>query len=69
VVVLGSDRAEFGLAATEIHGVLRFRPDEVLPAPEVQAVAGCVRGVTGEALVLLDGGVLLEDSRFYVSDA
>ena len=68
VVVLGGDRAEFGVLADAAHEVLRLRADEVLDPPGSGGSAGreYVRGVTEDALVVLDGAVLLEDGRLHI---
>jgi purine-binding chemotaxis protein CheW len=68
VLVLGEDRAEFGVLADAAHEVRALRADEVLPPPASVAGAGreFLRGVTGEALIVLDGGVLLRDGRLFI---
>jgi chemotaxis signal transduction protein len=68
VLVLGTDRAELGLLADAAHEVRRVRADEVLEPPGSVAGPGreYVRGVTSEALVVLDGAVLLQDRRLFI---
>jgi purine-binding chemotaxis protein CheW len=71
VVVLGDERAEFGVLADEVHEVTTLRIDEVHEAPG--SVAGVareyLRGVTAGALIVLDGAVLLRDSRLFIDQA
>ena len=71
LIVLGSDRAEFGLLADTWVGVVRLRADEVLEPPEAVAAVGrkYLRGVTKEGLVLLDGAVLLKDDRLFINQS
>ena len=68
VIVLGSERAEFGVLADAVHEVAIVPADQVREPPE--SVAGVareyLRGVTGDALILLNGTVLLHDSRLVV---
>lgn len=68
VAVLGTERAEFGLAADAIGEVAALRSEEVLPAAMADAAAGMVRGVTREALIVLDGAALLDDPRLYIDE-
>ena len=71
LIVLGSDRAEFGLLADTWVGVVRLRADEVLEPPEPVAAASgkYARGVTKEGVVLLDGAVLLTDARLFIDQS
>jgi len=69
LVVLGSERAEFGVLADATREVRALRSDEVLET--VEPVAGIgrdyLRGVTKDALIVLDGAVLLQDGRLFVN--
>lgn len=69
VIVLGLERAEFGLAAETINEVTELRADAVLAGGLGEAVSGLTRGVTGEAVIVLDGAALLEDPRLFIDDA
>jgi purine-binding chemotaxis protein CheW len=68
VIVLGAERAEFGILADAAPEVTRLRADQVLEA--LGSVAGkdalALRGVTAEALLLLDGAALLQDPRLFI---
>jgi purine-binding chemotaxis protein CheW len=68
VLVLGGERVEFGLLADAAHEVRALRADAVLEPPGSVAGAGreYVRGVTSEALIVLDGAVLLQDRRLFI---
>ena len=68
VLVLGGDRAEFGMLADAAHEVRTLRLDEILEPPGSVAGAGreYLRGVTQEALIVLDGAMLLQDSRLFI---
>lgn len=71
IVVLGEERAEFGVRATAVCEVVRLRTDEVLEPPA--SVPAIVReylfGVTKNALLLLDGAVLSKDPRLFIEQA
>jgi len=68
VIVLGTERAEFGVLVDAVHEVT------TLPAAAVLELAGTddrrryVRGATKEALALLDGRLLLDDARFFLNE-
>jgi purine-binding chemotaxis protein CheW len=70
VIILGGDRAEFGILAEEVFEVARLRADQVLPPAE--SVTGpsreFIRGVTEKALILLHGAMLLKDPRLFVDE-
>jgi purine-binding chemotaxis protein CheW len=68
VLVLGHDRAEFGVLADSASEVAALPLDRMLEAPA--SVAGVareyLRGVTADALIVLDGAALLQDPRLYI---
>jgi len=68
IIVLGGDRDEFGVLADEVMGVRALRIDEILESQGSSAGAGRphVRGVTPEALIVLDGAAMLRDPRFLI---
>jgi purine-binding chemotaxis protein CheW len=68
IVVLGGDRAEFGVLAAADCEVHPLWPDEILepPASLHGAARDFVRGVTAGGLVVLDGEALLRDPRLFV---
>lgn len=71
VVVLGDDRNELGVLADQAHAVAEVRADQVLAPPRSAPGIGrgCVRGVTKDALIVLDGAALLRDSRLTIDDS
>jgi purine-binding chemotaxis protein CheW len=71
VIVLGGDRAEFGVLADAVHEVTPLRVEEVREPPVSVAGAGrdYLRGVTAGALIVLDGAVLLTDRRLFIDQA
>jgi purine-binding chemotaxis protein CheW len=70
-VVLGAGRAEFGILADAVHEVAVLREDRVLGADALDTGGGreCVRGVTADGLIVLDGASLLRDPRLFVDQA
>ncbi|MEW5847811.1 MAG: chemotaxis protein CheW [Myxococcota bacterium] len=68
VVVLGTEHDEFGILADVAHAVVRIPASAALAPPESVAGVGrgYLRGVTRDALVVLDGTALLEDRRLVV---
>ena len=71
VVVLGAERAEFGALAETVHEVASL-PEGRVRAPEVPPAGighDCLRGVTPEGMIVLDGAALLCDPRLFVNQA
>lgn len=68
VIVLGGSRDEFGVLADAVHEVTTLRTDDVLePAGSVLGIdRQHVRGVTGAALIVLDGAGLIRDDRLVI---
>lgn len=71
VVVLGTTRAELGVLVDEAQTVTSLPAEEVLEPPGSVAGIGrdYLRGVTADALIILDGAVLLKDARIFVNQA
>jgi len=71
VLVAGGARAEFGILADAVEGVTAVRADEVLEPPGAVAGPGrqYLRGVTPDALIVLDGAALLADARLFIDQA
>ena len=68
VIVLGVDRVEFGILADVADGQTEIAADDILAPPgKIAGIASTyVRGVTREALIILDGMALLADERLTV---
>jgi purine-binding chemotaxis protein CheW len=71
LIVLGTRTAEFGILADVVHELSAIDRSALLAPPDSIAGAGrtYLRGVTADALIVLDGGVLLEDQALYIGDA
>lgn len=71
ILVLGGNHAEFGIRADAARQVVTLCREDVLEPPA--ALTGTkgtwVRGVTRDALILLDGAALLADSRLFVDQS
>jgi purine-binding chemotaxis protein CheW len=67
LVVLGKVRAEFGILADSTRELVSLSASELLPPPSsvTEQARHYMRGVTKQALVVLDGSVLLEDRRLF----
>ena len=68
IIVLGEERSEFGIRADAVLEVRRLRNDELLEAPQsvTPAAQSILRGVTENALLVLDGAALLHDPRLII---
>lgn len=71
VLVLGEDRAEFGIPATVVEEVVSLRHEEISPASKTMPAAqgNWIRGQTREALCLLDGEKILTDTRLVIDES
>lgn len=68
ILVLGSARPEFGVLADTVQEVAVL-PEERVRTPELpqsQIGSECLRGVTAEGLIVLNGAALLRDPRLFV---
>jgi purine-binding chemotaxis protein CheW len=67
LVVVGRARPEFGILADSTRELCALPRAELLspPASVSEQARSYMRGVTKDALVVLDGAVLLEDRRLY----
>ena len=68
VLVLGTDKVEFGVAVEGLEEVTTLRAGKILPPAALAPSAGrrFVRGVTGDALIVLDGNALIADELLVV---
>jgi purine-binding chemotaxis protein CheW len=68
VLVLGHERRELGVLADETHDVQNLHADEVIALPPAAPSGGraYLRGVTEDALLVLDGDRLLRDPRLVI---
>lgn len=68
LALIGDREPEFGLLVDRALGTTMLPASDVLAAPAGLVGAGraCVRGVTGDALIVLDGRSLLMDPRLVI---
>lgn len=67
VIVHGRERAEFGILADAVHEVRIISAADLLaPADSAGTDRRYLRGITADALIMLDGSALLDDERLYV---
>ena len=66
IIVVGAKGPELGILSDEVVEVSVIPADAALELGSGGAGDGVVRGVTAEALVVLDGESLLADARFFV---
>jgi purine-binding chemotaxis protein CheW len=69
MIVMGTERTEFGVLVDETFEIARLRPDDIVSSPA--SVAGAAKeyvvGVTRGALIVVNGAALLSDPRLYVN--
>lgn len=69
VIVLSSGDMEFGVLTDEVAGVARVRADSLKTLPTLTGVREeYLKGVTGDGLIVLDAGRLLNDKSIVVSE-
>lgn len=68
VLVLGQDRPELGIVVQTVTEVAGMRTDALLPPARASHEINreWIRGVTADAVVVLDGRQLLEDQRLHI---
>jgi purine-binding chemotaxis protein CheW len=68
VLVLGAKEAAFGVLADTVDDVRGIRLDAIQPAPRTVNGIGreYLKGVTADALIVLDGDALLNDPRLMI---
>lgn len=70
VIVLGGARAEFGILVDALQGHTDIPAAEVRPPAEVSGLRNAyLKGVTRDAILLLDGAKLLADERLTIDHA
>jgi purine-binding chemotaxis protein CheW len=70
VIVVGGEAVEFGIIADAVEAVTRLPASALVADAAFEGKRGgeCVRGVTGDALIVLDGAALLRDPRLFIGD-
>lgn len=68
VIVLGTARPEFGILADEVLGQIELPMSDILPVQNdlEQIGRAYLKGVTKDAIIVLNGATLLSDDRLYV---
>jgi len=69
VVLIGADQPELGLLADEAQAVITLHEPELLEPPDSVAGIGrdFLRGVTADALIVLDGERLLQNEQLIIN--
>ena len=68
VIVVGAEEVEFGIIADSVQAVLRLPADTFVADAAFEGERGgeCVRGVTRDAMIVLEGAALLKDRRLFI---
>lgn len=73
VIVVGGAEVEFGIISDSVQAIERIPAAALVAGAVFEGKRGgeCVRGVTREAMIVLDGAALVQDRRLYIgaSDA
>jgi purine-binding chemotaxis protein CheW len=68
VVVIGIDDVEFGVIADSVQAVAHVPADALVADAVFEGKRGgeCVRGITRDAMIVLDGAALIKDRRLFI---
>jgi purine-binding chemotaxis protein CheW len=68
VVVIGIDDVEFGVIADSVQAVAHVPADALVGDAVFEGKRGgeCVRGITRDATIVLDGAALIKDRRLFI---
>jgi purine-binding chemotaxis protein CheW len=68
VIVVGTEEVEFGIIADSVQAVSRLPVDAIIADAAFEGKRGseCVRGVTRDAMIILDGAALVKDRRLFI---
>jgi len=68
VIVVGADEVEFGIIADSAQAVMQVPVDTLVADAVFEGKRGgeCVRGLTCDAMIVLDGAALIKDRRLYI---
>ena len=68
VIVVGAAEVEFGIIADSVQAVTRLPADALVADAAFEGERGgeCIRGVTRDAMIVLDGAALLKDRRLFI---
>lgn len=65
VIVVGQETGEFGILADSVEQVTRVSIDSIVANRAFTTGRTCVRGMTSDALVILDGAALLAEPALF----
>ena len=68
VIVVGQTGADFGVIADSVQEVTRLPVESFVTNPVFEGQRGreCVKGVTRDAMIVLDGAALSSDQRLFI---
>jgi purine-binding chemotaxis protein CheW len=68
VIVVGDEAVEFGIIADTVQAVAHLPLEALIADTAFEGKRGgeCVRGVTRDAMIVLDGAALLKDRRLFI---
>ena len=68
VIVVGTEEVEFGIIADSVQAVARIPVEAIIADAAFEGARGgeCVRGVTRDAMIILDGAALVKDRRLFI---
>jgi purine-binding chemotaxis protein CheW len=68
VIVVGAAEVEFGIIADSVQAVMRLPATALVADAAFEGERGgeCIRGVTRDAMIVLDGAALLKDRRLFI---
>jgi purine-binding chemotaxis protein CheW len=68
VIVVGVEDVEFGIIADSVQAVSRLPAERIIADAAFEGERGgeCVRGVTSDAMIILDGTALVKDRRLFI---
>lgn len=69
LIVLGLDKSEFAILANSLDKQINQDLTEILPLPEnfTGASSDCIKGITNEGVIILDGLKILADARLHIA--
>ena len=70
VLLLGREATELGVPVEKVLGVTHLSFNQILEAPAqmTKSTKLCLRGVTSDGTIIIDGDLLLKDEQFFVEE-
>jgi purine-binding chemotaxis protein CheW len=68
MIVVGMSRPDFGIIADTVQEVSTLSLEEFVPNPSFEGARGreCIRGITRDAMIVLDGAALSSDRNLFI---